>query len=159
MIKNFIYTTLLVFLCGCASTGESPSIAISSVSINGEMQGGYTYRSDKTIELEEGDELELTLLLNGNGGDLQAFSMAFNEGALNAELIYDNNTISKEGNLSDPTNGHLRFMDGVTKTEVLVMSTIETVSEDDEEIVISFYLSSNSVNEGVRKVVTLKSDK
>ena len=87
MIKKFIYTTLLVFLCGCASTGESPSIAISSVSINGERQGGYAYGSNKTIELEEGDELELILLLNGNVGDLQAFSMAFHEGLLSAELV------------------------------------------------------------------------
>ncbi len=159
MIKNIILATLIICLCGCTSTGESPTIAISTVSINGELQNYFSYHNDKIIELEEGDTLELKLLLNGNGGDLETFTMAFHEGNLNTELAYDSNAVTTEGNLTNAINGHLRFSDGISKTEVSVTSTIDTVTKDDEEIVVSFYLSSNSVNEGVRKVVILKIDR
>ena len=158
MIKNFIFIVIVIIFYGCTSTGESPTIVISSVSINGEIQN-ENYPNDEIIELKEKDALELTLLLNGNGGDLQAFLMACDEGSLDTELVYDDNAVTTEGNLTDPANGHLRFLDGVNRTEVSIMSTIETISKDDEEIILSFYLSSNSANEGARSVITLKIDK
>ena len=159
MIKNIIFIVFVLFLWGCTSQNDTPTINVSRISINGEVQNKYIYDDDKVIELEEGDELELILTLNGNGNDLQTFNMTFNQYDLNTELIYDSQIVTTEGNLTDPLNGRLRFMDGIVKTEIALKSTISNIEYDDEEIIISFYLSSNAGSEGAMQTVVLRIDK
>ena len=85
--------------------------------------------------------------------------MTFNQYDLNTELIYDSQIVTTEGNLTDPLNGRLRFMDGIVKTEITLKSTISNIEYDDEEIIISFYLSSNAGSEGAMQTVVLRIDK
>ena len=158
MIKNYILILFVLFLWGCTSVNDTPTINISLVSINGEIQNNYNLNNEEFIKLETGDELGLTLVLNGHGNELQTFNMSLTDDDLNAELLYDTKSVTTEGNLSDPANGRLRFTDGVTRTEVSLISTIDSITYDGQDIIISFYLSSATSSEGAMQMVTLKVD-
>ena len=84
MIKNYILILFVLFLWGCTSVNDTPTINISLVSINGEIQNNYNLNNEEFIKLETGDELGLTLVLNGHGNELQTFNMSLTDDDLNA---------------------------------------------------------------------------
>ncbi len=155
-MRNIFYLVgCLFFLSACTSTGEVPLITISSISINGEIKDVYSIIKYNSIELNEGDQLELTLLLSGNGEDLQTFTMMSDKESIDKHLKFDDSVISMEGNLTDLLKDRLRFSDGIKHTEVKVISSLLDV---DDDVIFAFYLSSNNSKESAREVITLKID-
>ena len=104
--------------------------------------------------MKVGDEVEALLLLDGNGAELKTFKLQ-NDEELATKLIYKEEEVSTEGNLTDEDKGQLRFKDGVTQSQVIVRATIEHVDENGD-VKLEFYLSSKAECEGAEEVIGLK---
>ena len=78
-----------------------------------------------------------------------------NDEELATKLIYKEEEVSTEGNLTDEDKGQLRFKDGVTQSQVIVRATIEHVDENGD-VKLEFYLSSKAECEGAEEVIGLK---
>lgn len=159
MKKIFLLFTLLVFLSSCLSTGETPIIIVDSLLVNGEIPECYLSNNVGTPILKEGDELELTLQLDGNGANLQTFSIGIPQKYLDLELIYDAELVTTEEELIDVESGLLRFSDGVEKAQIKLLAQVEEVLDDRETLTLSFYLSSNAGAVGASQFVYLRLEK
>ena len=88
------------------------------------------------------------------GDPLKTFKLQ-NDEELATKLIYKEEEVSTEGNLTDEDKGQLRFKDGVTQSQVIVRATIEHVDENGD-VKLEFYLSSKAECEGAEEVIGLK---
>ena len=149
-MKKRVLLLLPLFLGACSDGGESPIIKIEKLSVkvdsdNNSVEGeDYANKMDNLPTLKVGDEVEALLLLDGNGAELKTF-----------KLIYKEEEVSTEGNLTDEDKGQLRFKDGVTQSQVIVRATIEHVDENGD-VKLEFYLSSKAECEGAEEVIGLK---
>ena len=149
-MKKRVLLLLPLFLGACSDGGESPIIKIEKLSVkvdsdNNSVEGeDYANKMDNLPTLKVGDEVEALLLLDGNGAE-----------ELATKLIYKEEEVSTEGNLTDEDKGQLRFKDGVTQSQVIVRATIEHVDENGD-VKLEFYLSSKAECEGAEEVIGLK---
>ena len=134
-MKKRVLLLLPLFLGACSDGGESPIIKIEKLSVkvdsdNNSVEGeDYANKMDNLPTLKVGDEVEALLLLDGNGAELKTFKLQ-NDEELATKLIYKEEEVSTEGNLTDEDKGQLRFKDGVTQSQVIVQATIEHVDEN-----------------------------
>ena len=159
-MKKRVLLLLPLFLGACSDGGESPIIKIEKLSVkvdsdnNGVEGEDYANKMDNLPTLKVGDEVEALLLLDGNGAELKTFKLQ-NDEELATKLIYKEEEVSTEGNLTDEDKGQLRFKDGVTQSQVIVRATIEHVDENGD-VKLEFYLSSKAECEGAEEVIGLK---
>ena len=164
-MKKRVLLLLPLFLGACSDGGESPIIKIEKLSVkvdsdnidsdNNSVEGeDYANKMDNLPTLKVGDEVEALLLLDGNGAELKTFKLQ-NDEELATKLIYKEEEVSTEGNLTDEDKGQLRFKDGVTQSQVIVQATIEHVDENGD-VKLEFYLSSKAECEGAEEVIGLK---
>ena len=159
-MKKRVLLLLPLFLGACSDGGESPIIKIEKLSVkvdsdNNSVEGeDYANKIDNLPTLKVGDEVEALLLLDGNGAELKTFKLQ-NDEELATKLIYKEEEVSTEGNLTDEDKGQLRFKDGVTQSQVIVRATIEHVDENGD-VKLEFYLSSKAECEGAEEVIGLK---
>ena len=159
-MKKRVLLLLPLFLGACSDGGESPIIKIEKLSVkvdsdNNSVEGeDYANKMDNLPTLKVGDEVEALLLLDGNGAELKTFKLQ-NDEELATKLIYKEEEVSTEGNLTDEDKGQLRFKDGVTQSQVVVRATIEHVDENGD-VKLEFYLSSKAECEGAEEVIGLK---
>ena len=159
-MKKRVLLLLPLFLGACSDGGESPIIKIEKLSVkvdsdNNSVEGeDYANKMDNLPTLKVGDEVEALLLLDGNGAELKTFKLQ-NDEELATKLIYKEEEVSTEGNLTDEDKGQLRFKDGVTQSQVIVRATIEHVDENGD-VKLEFYLSSKAECEGAEEVIGLK---
>lgn len=159
-MKKRVLLLLPLFLGACSDGGESPIIKIEKLSVkvdsdnNGVEGEDYANKMDNLPTLKVGDEVEALLLLDGNGAELKTFKLQ-NDEELATKLIYKEEEVSTEGNLTDEDKGQLRFKDGVTQSQVIARATIEHVDENGD-VKLEFYLSSKAECEGAEEVIGLK---
>lgn len=164
-MKKRVLLLLPLFLGACSDDGESPIIKIEKLSVkvdsdnidsdNNSVEGeDYANKMDNLPTLKVGDEVEALLLLDGNGAELKTFKL-LNDEELATKLIYKEEEVSTEGNLTDENKGQLRFKDGVTQSQVIVQATIEHIDENGD-VKLVFYLSSKAECEGAEEVIGLK---
>ena len=159
-MKKRVLLLLPLFLGACSDSGESPVITIERLYVNTDPDSedskgeDYTNQKDNLPALKVGDEVEALLLLDGNGAELKTFKLQ-NDEELATKLIYKEEEVSTEGNLTDEDKGQLRFKDGVTQSQVIVRATIEHVDENGD-VKLEFYLSSKAECEGAEEVIGLK---
>ena len=159
-MKKKVLFLLPLFLGACSDSGESPVITIEKLYVKVDQGDGETIREDYANRMSEmpalkvGDKVDAFLILDGNGAELKSFKLQ-NDEELATKLIYKEEEVSTEGNLTDEDKGQLRFKDGVTQSQVIVRATIEHVDENGD-VKLEFYLSSKAECEGAEEVIGLK---
>lgn len=152
-MKNIFFTTILglLFLSSCSSdTAVPPAINIENCSVNGELISGVP-------SVKIGDVVELSLNLAGNGSELLSFKANANDEEIKISLAdYEKNSVSDDKNFTNVTACQLRFVDGVTVSNVKVKATVQAVQEN--LITMKFYLSAKANREGSELNVELKKD-
>lgn len=160
-MKKRVLFLLPLFLGACSNGADSPVITIDKLLLNPDPEVGtpenYANRMEELPALKVGDKVDAFLSLDGSGAELKSFKLQ-NDDEIKAELLYEKNDVTTEGNLTDEQKGQLRFKDGVTKARVMVHATVEHVDEKGN-VKLSFYLSSKAECDGAQEVIDLKTKK
>lgn len=170
-MKKRVIFLLPLFWGACSESGDSPVITIEKLfvetrqednaeedaNVAGDEKENYANRMDELPALQVGDQVEAFLSLDGNGSELKTFKLQKDDEVV-ANLEYDRNEVSTEGNLTDEQNGQLRFKDGVSNTKVLVKATVDHVDKNGN-VKLVFYLSSKAECGGAQTVIDLKTKK
>lgn len=105
--------------------------------------------------LKVGDEMTVSLRLDGNGEDLNTFIVK--EAAEQLGIEFDlPDGVSSESDLSKPKNGVITFKDGIQYTELKVEVCVKTVA--DADAILAFYLSSKAECESAQEKIELKTE-
>lgn len=155
MKKLLPFLLLPLLFAACSGNEPSPVIEVAGVFVNDD-ETNYAKEIDKMPALNVGDEVDLTLLLNGSGADLKTFQLS-SDTEVKTELVYQDADVSKELDFTDVEKGRLRFVDGVESTELTVKAIVRTITKEDSKLV--FYLSSKAECDGAQCEVSLKTGK
>ena len=160
-MRKSILLLLPLFAAACSNDDKSPVITVDALYLrqqeatDGETEKvNYASRMDELPPLKVGDEVEAFLTLDGNGSELQTFTLQ-NDDEVATELHYKEAEVTTEGNLTDEEHGQLRFKDGVVHTDLSVEATVERV-EANGDVYLTFYLSSKGECEGAQELIVLK---
>ena len=151
---KYFFIVIILFLCACDNTTESPQIAVEQLYLNGDKTNNLASFKDEMPALSVNDELEIALYLDGMGAELQTFKLEKDD-ELETELYYRQSIVTSEGNLTDKEKGRLRFADGVMQTFIMINAVVKEV-EDDNTVKLSFYLSSKAECESAQQELTLR---
>ena len=106
--------------------------------------------------LKVGDEMTVSLRLDGNGEDLNTFIVKEAAEQLGIKGFDLPGGVSSESDLSKPENGVITFKDGIQYTELKVEVCVKTVA--DADAILAFYLSSKAECESAQEKIELKTE-
>lgn len=155
-MKKILLFLLPLLWVACSNDGSSPIIEVKRLYVNG-SDNDYAGKMNELPTLKKGDKVSVALALDGNGSDLKSFQLQKSED-VSTQIYYQHSDVSDDENLTDEKKGHLRFSDGVSKTEVMVNATVTEVNEKGE-VKLSFYLSSKAECDGAQEEIDLKTGK
>lgn len=138
-IVSLLFSLLL--LAACSNNSLSPVITVTSLYVNDDMTD-YAQTLGSMPSLVVGDEVNVTLELNGNGAELKTFQVNRTAEIKLDSLGYEEREVTSEADFTDVESGRLRFVDGVNDTRLLVKAKV--VSTTEKETKLSFYLSSKA---------------
>ncbi|MEG1564214.1 MAG: DUF5035 family protein [Bacteroides sp.] len=131
-----------LFLAACSKNDLSPVIQVTDVYVNENKETNFVKMMEAMPELQIGDRVEVALNLRGNGTDLKSFQVNLDEVISLRELIYQKKEVSTEGDFTNVKKGHLRFVDGVKNTTLIIKVVV--TAEMQEDMKLLFYLSSKA---------------
>lgn len=138
-IVSLLFSLLL--LAACSNNGLSPVITVTSLYVNDDITD-YAKTLESMPSLVVGDEVNVTLELNGNGAELKTFQVNRAAEIKLDSLGYEKREVTSETDFTDVEEGRLRFVDGVNDTRLLVKAKV--ISTTEKETKLSFYLSSKA---------------
>jgi hypothetical protein len=117
-----------------------PSLKLETILFN-EEERDYSRNLEEILPLRQGDSIDVSFLLYGNGADLHTFMVKHDSKNINAIVRpSDPDQISED--FSDIPNGILGYKDNIRKTKVTVRLKVRTAQEEKSKI--SFYLNSKA---------------
>jgi hypothetical protein len=117
-----------------------PSLELESILFNEEKKD-YSRNLEEILPLRQGDSINVSFLLYGNGADLRTFMVEHDSKNINAIIRpSDSNQISDE--FSNIPEGILGYKDNIRKTKVTVQLKVQAAKEEKSKI--SFYLNSKA---------------
>ncbi|MEG2330751.1 MAG: DUF5035 family protein [Bacteroides sp.] len=150
-IVSLLFSLLL--LAACSTNGLSPVITVTSLYVNDDTID-YAQTLGSMPSLVVGDEVNVTLDLNGNGAELKTFQVNRTAEIKLDSLGYEKREVTSEIDFTDVEGGRLRFVDGVNDTHLLVKAKV--VSTTEKETKLSFYLSSKAETNAAQYDLVLK---
>lgn len=154
MKKLLLASLLLSLLVSCSGSAESPIIEITGLFI-GDDTKDYSKDMASIPSLKVGDEMTISLRLDGNGEDLNTFIVKEEAERLGIDL-YLPDGVSSGSELSKPENGVITFKDGIQYTDLKVKVGVKTVA--DADAILAFYLSSKAECESAQEKIELKTE-
>ena len=155
MKKQLLAPLLLLLLAACSGSAESPVIEITGFFIEGDTKD-YSEDMASIPSLKVGDEVTVSLTLDGNGEDLNTFIVKEDQQQLGIQDFDLPNGVSSEKNFTRPEEGIIKFEDGVRNTVLKVKMRVQTVA--DADAILSFYLSSKAECESAQEKIELKTE-
>lgn len=155
MKKQLLAPLLLLLLAACSGSAESPVIEITGFFIAGDTKD-YSEDMASIPSLKVGDEVTVSLTLDGNGEDLNTFIVKEDQQQLGIKDFDLPNGVSSEKNFTRPEEGIIKFEDGVRNTVLKVKMRVQTVA--DADAILSFYLSSKVECESAQEKIELKTE-
>lgn len=141
-MKNlFSLFICILFFAGCSDgDADEPVIEIKTIYLNDNSDKNYAVFTLPVLHV--GDELSISMKLNGNGKDLKSFFVVLdeNQAATLLNMAYAEDEVSSDPNFTDPKSGKLGFTDNVETTDIVVKVKITSINE--EENSLSFYLNT-----------------
>ncbi|MCC8188817.1 MAG: DUF5035 family protein [Bacteroides sp.] len=144
-----VFTVIGLSGCTDSDADDTPLISVLEIYLN---DGDTDYSSDpeELPVLTRNDVLTLVMRLDGKGAELKSFyaSLVQGEDGDLSNVIrvtisdYDEDDVTDDSNFTNPEDGLLGFVDGVTKSEVTARVNIRTSQENEAEV--GFYLSSRA---------------
>lgn len=155
MKKLFLAPFLPLLLASCFNSAESPVIEVTGFFIEGDATD---YSKDMTSipSLKVGDEVSVSLNLDGNGEDLNTFIVKEDQLQLGIKDFDLPSGVSSEKNFTKPEEGIIKFGDGVQQTLLRVKVSVQTIT--DADAILTFYLSSKAECESAQEKIELKTE-
>ena len=154
MKKLTTFLGVILLLCSCGDSIESPIINVERLIVNEDPTRNYAVLTSDMPSLKVGDKVEIMLYLDGMGAELQTFQLESDEEV--ATLIdFKQSVVTSEGNLTDAESGRLRFADGVMYTQLNVVAVVTEV-DDTNAAKLNFYLSSKAECDSAQEMLELK---
>ncbi|WP_455587685.1 DUF5035 family protein [Bacteroides sp.] len=154
MKKLFLALLLSLFLASCSDSAESPVIEIAEFFIKGDAKD-YSKDMASIPSLKVGDEVIVSLKLDGNGENLGTFMVKEKEKQLGIKIDLPDGA-SSDPNFTKPEEGIIGFKDGVHVTELRMKARVQTVA--DADAILTFYLSSKAECESAQEMIELKTE-
>ncbi len=145
---------IMLLLCSCADSVDSPIINVERLIVNEDPTRNYALESMDMPLLKIGDKVEITLYLDGMGAELQTFQLDSDDEVATI-LDFKQSVVTSEGNFTDVEGGRLRFADGVMYTQLTVMAEVTEV-DGNNAAKLNFYLSSKAECESAQEMVEFK---
>lgn len=155
MKKQLLAPLFLLSAAACSDSAESPVIEITGLFVEGDIKD-YSEDIVSLPSLKVGDEVSVSLKLDGNGEDLNTFIVKEDRQQLKITDFDLPEEISSDKNFTRPEEGIIKFEDGVRSTELKVSISVQTVA--DADAILSFYLSSKAECEGAQEKIELKTE-
>ena len=141
MRKYSLLFLFVFFLFACSGDkADMPRLELDAIFLNGGEED-YSHNIKGILPLSQGDSIDVSFLLDGNGTDLKTFIVE-NENK-NIEVVVKplhRDEISDE--FTNEDKGVLGYKDKVRSTFVVVRLTVRGLKE--EEFKLSFYLNSKA---------------
>lgn len=155
MKKLLLESLLPIVLASCSDSAESPVIEVTGFYIEGDTKD-YSSDMASVPSLKEGDEVTVSLKLDGKGEDLNTFIVREDRKQLGIKDFDLPNSVSSEKNFTKPEEGIIKFGDGVQETILKVKVRVQTVA--DADAMLTFYLSSKAECESAQEKIELKTE-
>lgn len=155
MKKLLLASLLPIVLASCSDSAESPVIEVTGFYIEGDTKD-YSSDMASVPSLKEGDEVTVSLKLDGKGEDLNTFIVREDRKQLGIKDFDLPNSVSSEKNFTKPEEGIIKFGDGVQETILKVKVRVQTVA--DADAMLTFYLSSKAECESAQEKIELKTE-
>ena len=155
-MKKILLYLLPVLLVACSGGDSNPIIRIEKLYINEDQENNYAKEESDIPALKKGDRITTVLVLDGNGADLKTFLLK-TSGKIEYKMHYEKSEVSSDENLTDDKHGRLRFLDGVSSTQLIVEAAVTDVDKEGN-VKLSFYLSSKAECDGAQETIQLTVD-
>lgn len=155
MKKLLLASLLPLFLAACSNSAQSPVIEVTGFFIEGDAKD-YSQDMTSVPSLKVGDEVTVSLKLDGNGEDLNTFIVKEDQQQLGIKDFDLPSSVSSEKNFTKPEEGIIKFGDGVQQTILKVKILVQTVV--DADAMLTFYLSSKAECESAQEKIELKTE-
>ena len=148
---------LLVLLAGCSQSAPSPVIQITGLFVNGDEKD-YAQELSSMPALKAGDEVLVSLRLDGNGEELNTFivqdgdDQQFKIEAFELPAV----GVSNDKNFTKLDEGIVGFENGVRQTDLKVKAKVSIVKDEDASLI--FYLFSRAECDGAQQAVEMKTE-
>lgn len=160
MKKLFISLLLSGLLAACTNSVPSPVIEMTGLYVNdGEVD--YAGQMEALPVLQVGDEMAISLRLDGNGEELNTFLVKEDTSQIKKAAVsidfeqVAEETLSNDREFTDKKSGKLGFKDGVSQALVGVRATVQAITP--EGVKLKFYLFSKPVDcEGAKYELNIK---
>lgn len=149
MKKLFVSLLLPGLLAACTNSAPCPVIEMASLYIN-DTGVDYAPQMEALPLLKVGDEMVISLKLDGRGEELNTFlvkedASEIDEAAVSIDIEQvAEETLSNDKEFTDKKSGKLGFKDGVSQALVGVRATVRAVTP--EGVKLKFYLFSKPVD-------------
>lgn len=157
MKKLLPFLPLLLLLAACSSTAPSPVIQITGLFLNGDEKD-YAKELSLMPSLKVGDEVLVSLKLDGSGEELNTFIVQDDDQQLTIEEFeLPEVGVSGDKNFTKLDEGIVGFENGVKQTELKVKARVRAVN--DEDATLLFYLFSRAECDAAKQEVDMKTEK
>lgn len=157
MRSLFSCLLLLLLLAGCSQSAPSPTIKITGLFVNGDEKD-YAQEISSMPSLKIGDEVLVSLKLDGNGEELNTFIVqdgADQQFKIEAFELPEAG-VSTDKNFTKLDEGIVGFENGVHQTDLKVKAKVNTVKGKDASLI--FYLFSRAECDGAQQEVEMKTE-
>lgn len=153
-MRKLSFLLLLPLLAACSGSAPSPVIKITGLYISGDEKD-YAQEQSAMPSLKVGDEVLVSLKLDGNGEELNTFIVQDgNEQLRIEEFDLPKAGVSDDKNFTKLDEGIVGFENGVHRTELKVRAKVQTVKSEDATL--TFYLFSRAECDGAQQEVEMK---
>ncbi|MCD8078884.1 MAG: DUF5035 domain-containing protein [Bacteroides sp.] len=144
-----LFTVIGLSGCTDSDADDTPLISVLGIYLNDD-DTDYAYDPEELPVLTRNDVLTLIMQLDGKGAELKSFYASLVEGE-DGDLShvvrviisdYEEDHVTDDSNFTNPEDGRVGFVDGVTKSQVTAQVKIRTSQENEAEV--GFYLSSRA---------------
>lgn len=149
MKKLFVSLLLPGLLAACTSSAPSPVIEMAGLYVN-DNGVDYARQMEALPLLKVGDEMAISLKLDGRGEDLNTFlvkedTSEIKKAAVSIDIAQvAEETLSSDKEFTDKKSGKLGFKDGVSQACVGVRAKVCAITP--EGVKLKFYLFSKPVD-------------
>lgn len=141
LMKKYSLLFLFVFFLFACSDDKTdmPRLELYSISLNGGDED-YSRNLKEILPLSQGDYIDVSFLLDGDGADLKTFVVKNENGNIKPVLFFYPDEISDE--FTELSEGVIGYKDGIRSTYITVK--LKVMSAKDDEFRIGFYLNSKA---------------